>query len=269
MVGSRGVTRATALVLARMGSSRLPGKHLAVVQGRPMIEHLIARVRQARRVTRIVLCTTTRPADTALVEVAQGAGVEQFRGSELNVLARMLGAARQCEAEFAVVVEADEVCCDWELMDALIERYDRAPVDYVNLQGVPLGSFLHGVRTTALERVCGLLEDETKTDDGWNRYFLPEAGLQPPCVTDTLVVNDPAYHLPEARLTLDWPEDLALIRAIFARLDAPGREPSLREIIALLRREPQLLELNRHRIQAYAERVAAFAPPRSLGLTGA
>lgn len=269
MVGSRDVTRAAALVVARMGSSRLPGKHLAVVQGRPVIEHLIERVRQARRVTSIVLCTTTRPADAALAQVADRAGIQHFRGSELNVLARMLGAARQCGAEFLVVVEADEVFCDWELMDALIERYERAPLDYVELQGVPLGSFLHGVRTDVLERVCGLLEDETKTDDGWNRYFLPEGGLQPPCVTDTLVVEDPAYHCPEARLTLDWPEDLALIRAIFARIDAPGREPSLREVIALLRREPQLLELNRHLIRAYAERVAAFAPPRALGSTGA
>ena len=248
-----------ALIIARLGSSRLPAKHLSVIHGKPIIEHLIDRVKLAKRIERIVLCTTTRTEDLALVEVADRCGISHFQGSELNLLQRFYDASTYFDTPFSVIVEGDEVVCDWELIDGVVERYTLTNADYVAVHGVPLGSYLHGVRTSALKAVCGEL-DETWETDGWGRYFI-DTGLFS-FKSEKLVVDDPALTQPPARMTLDWPEDLALIREIFARLYVPGEVFALRDVMALLHREPELLEINRHLVEAYEAHVANFAPPR-------
>lgn len=251
------------LIVARLGSSRLPRKHLAPVLGRPVIEHLIDRVKEARQVNRIVLCTTNRAEDEELVALARRVGVDVFQGSDANVLQRMLDAARAFAIDCVVVVEADEVVCDWALIDALVTRARETGADYLTVSGVPAGSYLHAIRTSALARVCERLDAETSTD-GWARYFTTPGGIA--FTVDELRVDNPELDLPAARLTLDWPEDLQLIRAVFGRLEHLRRPPALKEILNLLRAEPSLLEINRHLIETYAARVVDFAPvPSRLG----
>jgi len=233
----------------------LPAKHLIKIQDKTMIEHLINRVRKAKLIEKIVLCTSTRPEDQALVEVAERAGILHFQGSEHNLLHRFLGAALHFGVKFSVIVEADEVFCDWKLMDAIIERGRRSVADYIAVRGVPIGSYLHGIRTSVLEQVSPLLDDSWATD-GWERYITSTEFFS--FKIEELEVNDEIFALPSVRLTLDWPDDLALIREIFARLYVPGEVFTLREVMALLHREPQLLEFNRHLIKAYDIHMATW-----------
>lgn len=248
-----------ALIIARLGSSRLPAKHLSVVGDKAIIEHVIERVRQATEIDRIVLCTTTRPEDVALVDLADRAGIDHFQGSEHNLLQRFYDAALHFKIDFSVIIEADEVVCDWELMDAIVRRHRDSAADYVTVRGVPIGSYLHGLNTLALAQVCGVLEESWETD-GWGRYFTEPGSFS--FKVEEIVVDDPALTRPPARMTLDWPEDLALIREVYERLYVPGRVFHLRDVMALLRRQPELLEINRHLVEAYKAHVAKFAPAR-------
>lgn len=250
-----------ALIIARLGSSRLPGKHLSVVSGRPIIEHVIERVRQATKIDRIVLCTTTRPDDLALVELARRAGIDHFQGSEHNLLQRFYDAASHYGIDFSVIVEADEVVCDWELMDAIVQRHINSGADYVVVRGVPIGSYLHGLRTAALAQVCGVLQESWETD-GWGRYFTEPGPFS--FNSEEILIDDPDLIFPPARMTLDWAEDLAMVREVYNRLYIQGKVFHLRDVMALLRREPELVEINRHLVEAYEAHVANFAPPRMI-----
>jgi spore coat polysaccharide biosynthesis protein SpsF len=253
-------TRYVALVVARLGSSRLPRKHLSPVLGQPMIAHVIRRVWQAQRVHEVVLCTSVNPIDDELVLVAESLDVPVVRGSEMNLLKRLTDAAMERQAELNIIVEADEVMCDWELIDALIERYESTAEDYLTLSGAPLGTYLHAVRTEALQRACAVVPAEAVTDDGWNRYFTESAG---PSFSIGTVAVDPELHT-DSRMTLDWPEDLALITAIYERL---GRTHifTLHEAVQLLRDEPVLHNMNQHLVEVYAQRVQNFEPLSFIG----
>src|SRR5437879_499011 len=96
-----------ATIEARMTSSRLPGKVLLPVNGRPLLEHLVRRLRAATSLTDIVLATTVNPTDDVLVSFAREIGIKCFRGSEDDVMGRVVGAAAAAEAELVVEITGD------------------------------------------------------------------------------------------------------------------------------------------------------------------
>ncbi len=157
------------LLVARMGSTRLPGKVLRIVRGKPIVEHLIERVRMARLPETVVLCTTTLPDDDVLEDVARRTGIGCFRGHPTDVLDRCLSAARAHDIDFFAIIEGDEVFCDAEFIDRVAERFLKTSADYVQVTGLPLGAYVEGIKTNALERVCEA--KESSDSDGWPRYF--------------------------------------------------------------------------------------------------
>lgn len=247
-----------ALVVARLGSSRLPEKHLARLHGKTMIEHVVDRVRKANQIGKIILCTTTKKEDLKLVAIADRIGIDHYQGSELNLIRRFYDTAQYFGIGFSVIVEADEVLCDWEWMDKIVSHYLKCTADYIQLRGMPLGSYLHGLATSALEKIVHLLPPEAETD-GWNRYFMEKGTL--PFRVETLQADYPGLCASEVRLTLDWPEDLVLIKELFQRLYKDHSPFTLLQALHLLRREPELLKINRHLIEIYAKRVAQFQSP--------
>lgn len=251
--------RIGSLLVARMGSTRLPGKVLRVVHGKPLVEHLIDRVRLARHPETLVLCTSTRPEDDALEDVARRTGIGCFRGHPTDVLDRCLGAARAHGIDFFPIIEGDEVFCDAEFIDRVVEHFWKTDADYVEVTGLPLGAFVEGIKTRALARVCEAKEGADS--DGWPRYFT-ETGL---CRVETVGVPDFGELAPECRMTLDYPEDFALIRAIYDRLYAPDRIPSIRDVMAFLGANPELRRTNQHLIAVYADACRRFAPVRLKG----
>ena len=161
--------RVAIFITARMGSTRLPGKHLLPVRGKPIIEYMISRVQQAKRSRCIVLCTTTLEEDTVLQKIAEECKIHVFRGHPTDILLRWLHAARKFHVEFMVSAEADDVFCDPECIDRIIEQYSKTGADYITCRGLPFGVTPTGIRVEALQKVC-----ELKTDDdteGQERYF--------------------------------------------------------------------------------------------------
>ncbi len=122
--------RVVALVQARMGSSRFPGKMLAPLAGRPLLAWVLERLKQAHRLDALVLATTDLPRDATLVELAHELGVATFTGSESDVLGRFSQAAQQYEADTVVRVCADNPFIDGAVVDQLVDFYAGSDCDY-------------------------------------------------------------------------------------------------------------------------------------------
>ena len=118
-----------AIIQARVGSSRLPGKVLEDLNGWPLLSWTIKRVQLAQRVDRIVLATGTNSENDPLEEVARSCGVDVFRGSEDDVLGRFAGAARQFKAETVVRVCADSPLVAPEFIDSAVFHYESKRPD--------------------------------------------------------------------------------------------------------------------------------------------
>ncbi len=249
--------RTAIFVIARLGSTRLPRKMLAPVgDGRPVLEHLIDRMRLSRESDLLALCTTTETVDDELAALAQRCGIECFRGHAEDLLDRFLNAALRFQVDFFAVAEGDEVFGDAEFVDQVIARQRRTGADFVWADGVPIGADSRGVRTEAARQACELKLEAH--GEGWTRYFTDTGRFH----VERVLVDDPDVTQPHARMTLDYAEDLELVRQIYARLYVPGKVFSLRDVMRLLRASPELLEINRKRVETYAAHTASYPPAR-------
>jgi len=239
--------RIATFITARMGSTRLPGKHLLPVQGKPIIQYMISRVKKAAKPRCVVLCITTLEEDGVLEKIANSCHIMTFRGHPTDILLRWLHAARKFHVDFIVSAEADDVFCDPECIDRIIGHYEKTGADYITCRGLPFGATPTGIRVDALQKVC-----ELKTDDdteGQERFFT-KTGL---FTVEYIDIGDPGLNHPEIRMTLDYPEDYAFFKEIISRLDQ-GRYIPLREIIGYLLLHPEIIEINQGMQRIYENR---------------
>jgi glutamate-1-semialdehyde aminotransferase/spore coat polysaccharide biosynthesis protein SpsF (cytidylyltransferase family) len=231
--------RPIAIVQARTGSRRLPGKVLADLGGAPVLARMVERLGRARTLAGIVVATTDRPGDDPVAALAADLGVGCFRGSEDDVLARFAGAAARFEADPIVRLTADCPLIDPALVDACVEAFLATPgCDYASLGGeFPDGLDTEVIAWAVLRRAAAEArlpsEREHVTPFVWKR----------PETFRCLSVPFPA-RLGGRRWTVDEERDLAFVRAVWERLDRPGTHFGWREIEALLAREPALAAIN-------------------------
>jgi spore coat polysaccharide biosynthesis protein SpsF (cytidylyltransferase family) len=230
--------RPIAVIQARMGSSRLPGKVLADLGGAPLLARMIERVRGARRVAAIVVATPEGPLDEPVRELARHLGVGAFAGSAEDVLARYQGAATRFAADPVVRLTADCPLIDPEVIDACVERFAATGCDYAGLAGeFPDGLDTEVIAAGALARAAAEARLPSERE-----HVTPYLKAHPDrfrCVP----VEFPE-RLGERRWTVDEARDLAFVREVYRRLYQPGRIFGWREIEALLAREPELGRLN-------------------------
>lgn len=216
------------------------------IKGKPVIEHLIDRLKTARLPDLVVLCTSTHPDDAILLEVAKRAGVEGFAGSEDDKLERFLAAASKHRVDLIAAVDGDNILCDPEHIDMTVQKLVEANADLVACDKLPLGAACHGIRVEALKKVCEIkAESDTEV---WRGYFT-DTGL----FKVVYLEPDGEVAHPERRLTLDYPEDFELLKRIFDELYVPGKVFTLREVVALFERDPGLMDINRGVQQHYLE----------------
>lgn len=239
-------------------ATRLPGKIFAPIDGRPAIEQLIARLKRATRPDGIVICTSVHPDDAVFEGVAARAGIGCFRGSEEDKLDRYLEAGRLIGAEFAVVVDGDDLLCDPAQIDRIMAAYDASadaglPADYVIVDDLPLGVTGFGIRMAALAEVCA---NKTEADtEVWGAYFTESGRFR----VRLLAPDEPSLRRPEIRLTLDYAEDLALFRFIFEHF--AGRPFGLGDAIKLLDEHPEARDQNLQAQERYLAHLAKAAGP--------
>lgn len=233
--------RFLAVIQARSGSTRLPGKVLKDIAGRSQLEWVVRRVSRCGRVDKVVVATTDRPDDYPVLSQCEEIGVECFAGSENDVLDRYYQVARRYEPEYVVRVTGDCPCFDPGLLDEAICEL-RPDADYLGMvsETFPDGLDLEIVRYSALV-------------EAWE-----EAGLasEREHATQFIVKRPERYRIQDfasrigdhggERWTVDEPEDLELVREVFHHFIGQGDEGfGYADILAFLDSKPELRSINR------------------------
>lgn len=230
--------RITAIIQARMGSTRLPGKSLADVHGKPLLERVIERTRASRRIGEIVLATTTEPDDLALCRLAERCGVAWYRGAAADVLDRYYRAAQACGAQVIVRITADDPLKDPEIIDRVVNALLAEPgLDYASNTiepTYPLGLDVEAFAFAALERAW------REAADPYDREHVTPYFRRRPDLFRLASVRH-SRDLSALRWTVDYPRDLEFARAVYARLDR-GAVFGMAETLALLEAEPELAQ---------------------------
>jgi spore coat polysaccharide biosynthesis protein SpsF len=231
-----------------MGSSRLPGKVLADVNGVPALTRVFKRLALCQEVDEVVLATTTSPADDQLVAWAKSEGFQYHRGSEEDVLQRVVHAQQSRGANLVVEVTGDCPLLDPDVIDMGIRTFlanDCDVVTNVRLPGFPLGA---DVQVFPLDLLADV---EAKVNDPAVREHVSLYFYEHPERYKILhLLPPPRWHHPKLRLQLDYPEDLRFIREVYSRLEPRyGDAFGLEEILTLLREVPSLADLNAHCVE--------------------
>jgi spore coat polysaccharide biosynthesis protein SpsF len=221
-----------------MSSTRLPGKVMADVGGKPMLWYVVNRARAASRLNQVIVATSELPDDNAVDSFCAEESVECFRGSQNNVLDRYYQAARHFQADVVVRLTADCPLLDPGVIDKVVSAFEDGDFDYVSNsvnRTYPDGLDTEVFRLDALERA-------------WREARLPSEREH---VTPYIWKHPERFHLgsvqhPEdlsgLRWTVDEPEDLIFVRALY---DILGAFPSgMPETIQLLKEHPELAEIN-------------------------
>jgi spore coat polysaccharide biosynthesis protein SpsF len=240
--------RIIASIEARMGSSRLPGKALMDVCGQPALTRLLRRLQRAKQLDGIVLATTISPADEQLVSWAEQESVDYYRGSEEDVLLRVVNAHRQMNSDIIVEITGDCPLLDPELVDLGITTFIENECDVVaNVRKLsfPMGLDVQVFRFNDLVEVEQTVHDPAVREHV-SLYFYEH----PERYRIFNFFAPPRWTAPEYRFNLDYPEDLQFIRELYRRLEPIyGGTFGTEEIMALLKSEPELIEINRHCVE--------------------
>lgn len=237
--------KVVACVQARMGSSRLPGKTMADIGGRPVIGRLVERLQMAKRIDEIVLATSTNTKDDVLAEWAGWHRIACHRGSEGDVLRRVVEALRRAKGEIAVHVCGDTPLLDAAVIDGAVERFLEGGCDGVS--NTWKLTYPQGVDAQVF-RVDDLAEIADAVGDPAVREHVTLYFYEHPERYRIVHMTAPRDSRgAEYRFQLDYAEDLEFIRTVYARLEPEyGPAFATREIVALLARDSRLAEINRH-----------------------
>jgi spore coat polysaccharide biosynthesis protein SpsF len=255
------MSQTIAIIQARMGSSRLPGKVLRDLAGQPMLGRVIARARRATSLDAVAVATTDQPDDDPVADYCAQIGAPVFRGSLFDVLDRYYGAARAFDADVVVRLTADCPLIDPQVIDRTVHAFLGRPQgpDYVLSpdgpqkaqppfdfaanrlpppwgRTYPIGLDVEVCRFSGLETVWKEAQEKHQREHVMPFFYDHLERFR------ILLVNHP-HNFGGLRWTVDTPEDLALLQTIFARFD--GRDDfGWLDVLELFRREPELARIN-------------------------
>lgn len=224
-----------------MGSTRLPGKALTMIKGKPMLDRVLQRVRGARSVDATVVATTSQSQDDAIVEFCRMNECDFFRGSEDDVLDRYRMAAREFEADVVVRITSDCPLMDPAVIDKTVTAFLDAqpPIDYAANTLEPR-TFPRGLDVEVMSRsALGKAWKEDK-DPVSREHVTPYIYRHPESFALYRVQND--RDVSRFRWTVDTPEDLAFMEEVYQSFDDDDFGQS--EVLSLLEKRPELTRIN-------------------------
>jgi len=234
--------KVSAIFQVRMGSTRLPGKVLIEIEGKPLLQHVVERVARSKHIDEIILATTTGSKDIPILEFAQKQGLKCFAGSEEDVLDRFYKCAETYSAQNIVRITPDDPFKDPEVIDKGIEIYNegKGTVDYVTNTlpptypiGLDIEVFSFSALYKAWNEATKISEREHVTPYIWNHPQL-------------FNIKNFSYEkdISGNHWTLDTEKDLSFTREIYRRLYPVKQDFLMADILELLFREPKLSEIN-------------------------
>lgn len=238
-------SRTACIVQARVGSTRLPGKVLETLGHAPVLEHVLRRCRAIPGVDEVVCATVEGPDGDAVAALAQTLGVTVYRGSEKDVLARYHGAAHAVNADIVLRVTSDCPLIDPEVCAAVLKLRAEAEADYAANNMPP--SWPHGLDCEAftIDTLDEAIATATAAED--HEHVTP--WIRRNRAYNRINLPGPGGELTGLRWTLDYPEDLAFLRALYDRLPEGSAGQSWHVAADILSREPELTLINEARRQ--------------------
>lgn len=226
------------LITARLKSTRLPKKIIKPIHGKPMIKHMLDRLKLAKSPNKIILCTSTVTQDDPLEKIANQENILCFRGDPDDVLLRLTLAAEKFDIETVINCTADNPFVDPIYIDKLYDHHINEGNEFTKIEGLPWGAFSYAISLKALKKACEL-KDETDTEV-WHGYFMDTGNFK----WSSLKVTDENVLWPDLRLTVDEPADFEMVTKIFNELYDGNKVFSLSEIVKLCRTKPEIPEIN-------------------------
>lgn len=233
----------TAIIQARMGSSRLPGKVLMPLglDNKPALQHLIERVKRAKTVDKIMVVTTDAPEDILIRDLAASMKCSCFRGRRKYVLDNILDACDYYDVDIIVDITADCPLIDPRHIDSMVKWFKNQTTDFTYISNVlnrtwPRGFDLQVYRAITLRLAAqAILKSEHRNHSGWN--------IMQHETTDHMGSFVGAYDHPDWRLCIDEMKDYELMNIIFSHFK--DNKFTCEDVISLLERNPDYLNINK------------------------
>ena len=236
-------TNIVAIVEARMTSSRLPGKHLLKANGKPMLQHLVERLQRVSSISNIVIATTVNHADNELVNFAKEVGVDFYRGSELDVMGRVVEAGDAFAADVICEVTGDCPIIDPELVEQVIQTFQKNNVAYANngRHGLPDGMGAQVFHWRTLKQSAEMTQEPLDRE-----HVTLHIKRHPELFPPIYLVPPKSLYWPELGLTLDEREDYELLRRIIEYFGEANPYFDCAQVLQLLRHNPAWIGINQH-----------------------
>ena len=231
-----------AILQARFSSSRLPGKVLKSILGKPMLLHQIERIQNSKRIDKLVVATSIEKSDNVIEEICLDNDIEVFRGSLDNVLDRFYQCAKLYNPEHIVRLTGDCPLVDWQAIDQTIQYHVKGKYDYVNNRSKP--AFPDGLDVEVITY--------STLKNAFNNAILPSEKEH---VTYYVRQRKDKFKLgyfystkdlSHMRWTVDESEDFILVEKIYKNLYKNNPKFLMKDVLELLNNQPELLKINSH-----------------------
>ena len=228
----------SAIIQARMGSSRLPGKVLKLIDDKPLLFHVINQLKNCKQLKNIIVATTNLPEDDIIEEYVKKLNISYFRGHPTDVLDRFFQCAKFYSIKIIIRITADNPLIDPNIVDDAIEKFNNGNFDYLSTQRSK--TFPNGTETEifsfqSLEKAW-LNAKKPSEREHVTSYFYNNPEI---FYLGQLTNSENLSHL---RLTIDEENDLELVRILFSKIKK--RPILISDVIKVIKNEPELKKIN-------------------------
>jgi len=243
-----------AIIQARMGSTRLPGKVLKTILGKPMIWHIVQRLQQVKTINCVIVATSISQADDQLADFCAHANIPVFRGNEMDVLDRFYQSAGEVGGKYFIRITGDCPLVDPDVVVKLIDDYFSRRLDYCSVatgagvagnqninrfpDGMDAEIFSMGVLTEAWQEAVKSSDREHVTPFIWRQSDRYNVGH----------VYPDKHDYSNIRWTVDNQEDFELVEWIYKKLYPENNNFRMDNILELMKQFPEKLNINKHLI---------------------
>lgn len=226
------------LITARLKSTRLKEKVCKHLGGKPLISHLIDRMKRCHGFDEIILCTSPLEQDEPLVRIAEQEAIKCYMGHPDDVLLRLTIAAQKFNLDTVINVTGDNPLIEVSILEQLASYHEKNKFDFTKVEGIPIGTYGWGLSRIAMEKALDI-KDKSDTE-WWAEYFLETTLFD----CGVLKIDDPALMM-DVRLTVDTPADFKLVEKIFSAFNHQTSEMNLGNILMYLKANPSIVRINK------------------------